>query len=75
MQVTQQVFVAEKWAKGSQEELNTEVQSRLAAEKAAGALRLEKECLRKEINEALKTRNRADEGLKTTTKQAKDMHQ
>ena len=75
VQVTRQVFVAEKWAKGSREELNTEVQSRLAAEKATGALRLEKECLGKEINEALKARDSAEEGLKTTTKQAEDMHQ
>ena len=75
MQVTQQVFVAEKWAKGSREELNTEVQSRLAAKKAVGALRLEKECLGKEINEALRARDSAEEGLKTTTKQAEDMRQ
>ena len=75
MQVTQQIFVAEEWAKNSREELNIEVQSRLTAEKAASALRLEKERLSKEIKEVFKARDSAEAGLKTTTKQAKDMHQ
>ena len=44
-------------------------------EKAAGALKLEKERLNKEIKEAFKARDSAEAGLKTTTKQAKDMHQ
>ena len=75
MQVTQQIFIAEEWAKNFREELNTEVQSRLAAEKAAGALSLEKERLGKEIKEAFKARENAEAGLKTTMKQAKDMRQ
>ena len=75
MQVTQQIFVAKEWAKNSREELNTEVQSRLTAEKAAGALRLEKERLSKEIKEVFKARDSAEAGLKTTTKQAEDMRQ
>ena len=37
MQVTQQIFVAEEWAKKACEDLHTEVQSRIAAEKATGA--------------------------------------
>uniref|UniRef100_A0A7N2LMZ1 F-box domain-containing protein n=1 Tax=Quercus lobata TaxID=97700 RepID=A0A7N2LMZ1_QUELO len=72
---TQQIFVAEEWAKKSREELNTEVQSRLAAEKAAGALRLEKERLSKEIKEAFKARDSVEAGLKTTAKLAEDMRQ
>ena len=67
-QVTQQIFVAEEWAKKSREDLNTEVQSRLAAEKATGVLRLEKDRLNKKIKEALKARDSAEAGLKTTTK-------
>ena len=67
--------MAEEWAKKSREDLNTEVQSRLAAEKATGALRLEKDRLNKEIKEALKARDSAKAGLKTTTKQAEDMRQ
>ena len=74
-QVTQQIFVAEEWAKKSREDLNTEVQSRLAAEKATGVLRLEKDHLNKEIKEALKDSDSAEARLKTTTKQVKDMRQ
>ena len=74
-QVTQQIFVTEEWAKKSREDLNTEVQSRLAAEKATGVLRLEKDHLNKEIKEALKDSDSAEAGLKTTTKQVKDMRQ
>ena len=72
-QVTQQIFVAEEWAKKSREDLNTEVQSRLVAEKATDVLRLEKDCLNKEIKEALKACDSAKAGLKSTTKQAEDM--
>ena len=75
VQVTQQIFVAEEWAKNSREELNAEVQSHLAVEKAAGALKLEKERLNKEIKEAFKARDSAEVSLKTTTKQAEDMRQ
>ena len=75
MQVTQQIFVAEEWAKNSREELNAEVQSRLAVEKAASAFKLEKERLNKEIKEAYKAWDSAEVGLKTTTKQAEDMRQ
>ena len=73
VQVTQQVFVAEEWAKNSREEVNAEVQSCLAAEKAVGALKLEKERLSEKIKEAFKARDSAEAGLKTTTKQAEDM--
>ena len=74
-QVIQQIFVAEKWAKKSYEDLNTEVQSRLVAEKATGVLRLEKDHLNKEIKEALKAHDSAEARLKTTTSQAEDMCQ
>ena len=67
--------MADEWAKNSREELNAEVQSHLAVEKAAGALKLEKERLNKEIKETFKAQDSAEAGLKTTTKQAKDMRQ
>ena len=73
IQVTQQIFVAEEWAKKAREDLHTEAQSRIAAEKAAGALRLEKDRLNNEVKDALKTRASAKAGLKTTTQQAEDM--
>ena len=73
MKVTQQIYVAEEWVKNSWEEVNTEVQSRLVAEKAVGVLRLEKESLSEKVKEAIKARDSA--GLKTTTRQAEDMRQ
>ena len=67
--------MAEEWAKNSREEVNAEVQSHLAAEKAAGALKLEKERLSEKIKEVIKARDSAEAGLKTTMRQAKDMRQ
>ena len=72
-QVTQQIFVAEEWARKAREDLNTEVQSHIDAEKATGILRLEKDRLNKEVKDALKARNSVEVGLKTTTQQAEDM--
>ena len=71
-QVTQQIFVVEEWAKKAREDLHTEVQSRVSVEKATGALRLEKDRLNKEVKDALKARDSAEAGLKTTTQQAED---
>ena len=75
MQVTQQIFIAEEWAKKAHEDLNSEAQSRLAAEKAVGALRLEKDHLSNEVKDAQKARASAEAGLKTTTKQVEDQRQ
>ena len=55
--------------------MNTEVQSRLAVEKAAGVLRLEKDHLNSEVKDAQKARASAKVGLKITTKQAEDLRQ
>ena len=46
--------------------MNAEVQSRLAAEKATGALKLEKERLSEKIKEVIKAWDSAEAGLKTT---------
>ena len=75
MQVTQQIFVAEEWAKNSQEEVNAEVQSRLAMVKAVGALKLERDHLSEKIKEVFKTQDSVGAGLKNTTKQVEDMRQ
>ena len=55
--------------------MNAEVQSRLVVEKAIGALRLEKESLNEKVKEAIKARDSAEAGLKTTTRQVEDMRQ
>ena len=52
MQVIQQIFVAEEWAKKAREDLHTEVQFPIAAEKATGALRLEKDHLNNKVKDA-----------------------
>jgi len=53
VQVTQQIYVAEEWVKNSREEINVKVQSRLAAEKAAGVLTQEKDSLVDKVREAI----------------------
>ena len=74
-QVTQQIFVAEEWAKKAREDLNSEAQSCLAAEMAASDLRQGKDRLSSEVKEAQKGRARAEAGLKNTTKQVEDLRQ
>ena len=66
--MTQQVFVSKEWAKHSREELNAEVQARLAKEKAAGALILDKGHLNKEVKKTLKAQASVEVGLKIITK-------
>ena len=73
MQVTQQIYVAEEWVKNSHEEINAEIQSRFAAEKAAGVLKLEKDSLADKVEEATQAKDNALAGLKTTEKQVEDM--
>ena len=75
MQVTQQIYVAEEWVKNSHEEINVEVQSRLAAEKAVGVLKQEKDSLADKVKKAIQARDNAVAVLKTTEKQAEDMRQ
>ena len=48
--------------------MNAEVQSRLAAEKAVGVLKLEKESLSEKIKEAIKAWDNIEAGLKTITR-------
>ena len=55
--------------------MNSEAQSHLAAEKAAGALRLEKDRLVSDVKEAQKGHASTEAGLKNTTKQAEDLRQ
>ena len=61
--------------KNSREEVNVDVQSHLATEKAVSVLRLEKESLNEKVKEAIKAWDSAEVGLKTITRQAEDMRQ
>ena len=55
--------------------MNVEVQSCLTVEKAVGVLKLEKESPSEKVKEAIKARDSTEAGLKTTTRQAKNMRQ
>ena len=65
--------MVEEWVKNSREEINAEVQSRLAAEKAIGVLKQEKDSLADKVKKAIQARDSAVAVLKTTEKQAEDM--
>ena len=73
MLVTQQIYVAEEWVKNARDEVTAEVQSRLKAEKAVGALKQEKAGLSEKLKEAIQAHDSVVAGLKTTERQAKDM--
>ena len=73
MQVTQQIFVAEEWAKKAREDLHNEAQSRRIAERTTGFLKKENDSLSHEVKEAKKGRESAEAGLKNATKQADDL--
>ena len=68
MQVIQQIYVAEEWAKKAREDLHSEAQSHCAAEKTAGDLRQDNDRLSNEVKEAKKGRASAEAGLKNATK-------
>ena len=72
-QVTQQIFVAEEWAKKAREDLHREAQSRSAVEKTAGDLKHDFDLLNNEIKEMKKAHASAEAGLKNATKQADDL--
>ena len=72
-QVTQQIFVAEEWAKKAREDLHREVQSRSAAEKTAGDLKQDFDRLNNEIKEVKKAHASAEASLKNATNQADDL--
>ena len=72
-QVTQQVYVVEEWAKKAREDLHREVQSRSAAERTAGDLKQDFDCLNDEVKEVKKAHASAEAGLKNATKQADDL--
>ena len=68
VQVTQQIFVAEEWAKKAREDLHNEAQSRCAVERTSGDLKKENDSLSNEVKEAKKGQASAEAGLKNATK-------
>ena len=73
MQVTQQIFVVEEWAKKAREDLHNKAQSRRIVERTTGDLKKENDSLSHEVKEAKKNHASAEAGLKNATKQAEDL--
>ena len=74
-QVTQQVYVAEKWVRNSHDQINAETHSRLEVEKSLGALKEEHAKLSKKLKDLDKARLSVEVSLKTMERQMEDQHQ
>ncbi|XP_050241220.1 uncharacterized protein LOC126690130 [Quercus robur] len=72
-QVTQQIYVAEEWAKKAREDMHKEAQSRSAAERAAGDLKRDFDRQGNELKEVKKANASAEAGLKNAEKQADEL--
>ena len=75
MQVTQQIFVAEKWVKDARNQVRAEAHSHVEVEKSPGALKQERTKLSDKLVEADKARLNAEADLKTIERQVEDQHQ
>ena len=72
MQITHDVFVAEKWVKEAQNEVKNEVHLRLETEKALGAVKEENKELLSKLTIEEKERKSAQVGLKNAKAQVED---
>ncbi|XP_050258138.1 uncharacterized protein LOC126703223 [Quercus robur] len=71
--VTQQIYIAEEWAKKAREDMHKEAQSRSAAERAAGDLKRDFDRQGNELKEVKKANASAEAGLKNAEKQADEL--
>ena len=67
-QVTQQVFVAEEWVRNSRSETRLALDARGEVEAQLGALKEKQAKMAEQVKEALRERDSAEAGLKTTEK-------
>lgn len=72
-QVTQQIYVAEEWAKKAREDMQREAQSCAAAERAAADLKRDLDRQDNELKEVKKANASAAAGLKNAEKQADEL--
>ena len=72
MQITQQIYVAEKWVRKARDKVNAEAHSRANAEKMLGALEEENRDLANKLKKSDKERQNALAGLKNAEAQAED---
>ena len=69
----QQVFVAEEWAKNSRNETRAALDARDTAEAQLGALKDKQAQLAEQVKQALRDKDNAEAGLKTTERQVEDL--
>ncbi|XP_050256816.1 uncharacterized protein LOC126702198 [Quercus robur] len=71
--VTQQIYVAEEWAKKAREDMHRDAQSRAAAERVAGDLKRDLDRQDNELKVVRKANASAEAGLKNAEKQADEL--
>ena len=69
----QQVFVAEEWVKNSLSETRVALDARDAAEAQLGTLKDKQAQMAEQVKEALRQKDSAEAGLKTTERQVEDI--
>ena len=74
MQITQQVYVAEDWVKSARSEARAAFDARSEVDVELGALKENYSKMAEQLKEAVRARNSAEVGLKTTEKQFEDIH-
>ena len=72
MQITQQVYVAEKWVKDTRNDAKAEAHSRSEIEKTVGNLKENKAKLSEQLKEAIRVRDNSDAILINAEKQAEE---
>ena len=73
MQIAQQVYVVEDWVKSAHSEARAAFDARFEVEVELSALKENHSKLAKQLKEAVRVRDSAEAGLKTTEKQFEDI--
>ena len=73
-QITQQVFVAEEWVKSTCSEAKAAFDARSEVEVKVGALKENHSKMAEQLKEAVRVRDNAEAGLKTTEKQFENIY-
>ena len=73
MQITQQVYVAANWVNDARSEARAAFDARSEVEVELGTLKEKQSKLAEQMKEAVRARDSAEAGLKTTEKQVDDL--
>ena len=71
-QITQQVYVAEEWAKDAHNEAKAEFDAQSEVEKEVGNLKEDQAKLSEQLKEAIRARDSSKAGLKNAEKQVEE---